>query len=395
MKYSTVIFYISLIILLLLTSCSKEEALQVAETTITSPASGSRNSNKSAALQDFEDYVLAEMQDQHIPALSMLLFEEDEILYEGYFGKSHIQQNRTLRKNDAFLLASVSKIITATALLQLHEDGAFALNDPINAYLPFEVNHPRYNTPITFKMLLTHTSGIVDGEGFYGDYFYGVDSPIALSDYLQDYLLPDGKNYDASDNFGRRRPGRKQEYSNAGNALIGVLVEAIAGMDFSAYCKKNIFSPLGMNHTAWHLADMNTYIVQPYDYIKGRNQAIGHYTFPDYPDGGLRSTASDLFKFLQAFVQNGKSQNYQLLQPATIRKMMRQQIPNISSDTGLHLFQLDRYENLWGHSGGEQGVATIVGFSPDTNKGVIILTNQGEADLEELLMESYWMGLEL
>ena len=395
MKYPFIPFIVTLISIFLLASCDKEDALTTATVPVNQTVSESRSRGNSTELQEFKEYLQEEMEDQHIPALSVLIFEEDEILYEGYFGKSNIQQNRNLRNNDLFLLASVSKVVTAAALLQLYEDGAFSLNDPINDYLPFEVNHPRYNTPITFKMLLTHTSGIIDGEGFYGDYSYGVDSPIALKDYLMDYLVPGGENYHARQNFSRSRPGRKYEYTNAGNALIGVLVAEIAEMDFSDYCQQHIFNPLGMNHTAWHLADIRQFIVQPYDYINGRNKAIGQYTFPDYPNGGLRSTARDLFKFLQAFVLNGKSQGYQLLNPSTIRMMRTPQIGNRNRDMGLHLFRMDRSENLWGHDGGEQGVATTVAFNPTTKMGAIILTNQGEADLEDLLLESYWMGFEL
>ena len=173
------------------------------------------------------------------------------------------------------------------------------------------------------------------------------------------------------------------------------MVEEISGIDFNEYYKKHIFSPLGMRHTAWHLSDINDFIVQPYDYINGRYESVEHYTFTDYPNGGLRSTAADMFQFLSAFVRNGKVKNYQLLKPKTIQAMTSLQIPNISEDMGLHLFLIDEQDNLWGHDGGEQGVATILAFNPKTKIGAIILCNQGEADLEDLLIEAYNVGFEL
>ncbi len=342
---------------------------------------------------EFETYLQEEMEDQHIPALSVLIFKEQDILYEHYFGQSQIQQNIQLESDHLFLLASVSKVITATALLQLHENGLFSLDDNINDYLPFEVNIPNYATAITFQMLLTHTSAIADGAALDDQYCYGEDSPVALDYFLENYFVPNGAFYSANENFYDFEPGTDHEYSNTGNALIGLLVQEISGINFNEYCKQNIFSPLGMNHTFWRLDEITQIIVQPYDYINGKNEAIQHYTFTDYPNGGLRSTGRDMFQFLSAFVQDGSVNNYQLLNPTTINSMTILQIPSINNDMGLHLFQLNAQNNLWGHDGGEQGVATIMAFNPSTKIGIILLTNQGEANLDELLVESYKFGL--
>ena len=380
---------------LFLSNCTKENILSdtpvVVDTAIQNASSRSNNVD----LKGFESYLQDEMKEQHIPAMSVLLFREDEVLYEGYFGKSNIQQNIPLQKDHLFLLASVSKVVTATALLQLYEQGHFKLDDNINNYLDFEVSVPRYREAITFKMLLTHTSGIADGPALDDQYYYGKDSPIELSYFLENYLSPKGIYYNKQENFHAFRPGSQQEYTNTGAALIGLLVSKISGIDFSDYCQQNIFKPLGMTNTAWHLANIDQFIVQPYDYHNRRYQAIDHYTFTDYPNGGLRSTTRDLFQFLSAFVQNGRSNQYQLLKASTVKAMTQQQIPTISDDTGLHLFQMDYYENLWGHDGGEQGVATTMAFNQDTKVGAIILSNQGEAELEDILLEAYYVGLEL
>ena len=113
---------------------------------------------------DFKEYLEAEMETQHIPALSALIFKGDQILLQNHLGLSQVQQNVALEQDHIFLLASVSKVITGTALLRLYDQGLFALDDPINNYLPFAVNHPDFNTPITFRHLLTHTSSIADGD---------------------------------------------------------------------------------------------------------------------------------------------------------------------------------------------------------------------------------------
>ena len=345
--------------------------------------------------EDFKTYIQEEMEDQDIPALSVLIFNENNIVYEDYQGSSQIQQNVALKNDHLFLLASVSKVVTATALLQLNEDGLFALDDKINDYLSFNVAIPNQNTDITFRMLLTHTSGIADGSALDGQYYYGEDSPVALGDFLENYLTPSGNLYNAGENFYDFEPGSKHEYSNTGNALIGLLVQQISGIDFNEYCKQNIFTPLGMTNTAWRLDEISQTIVQPYNYTNGQFEAIDHYTFTDYPNGGLRSTGRDLFKFISAFVQGGNSNNHQLLDSETIDEMITPQIPSIDNEVGLHLFLMNAENNLWGHDGGEQGAATIMAFNPTTKIGAIILANQGDAELDEILAEAYKFGLNL
>jgi len=344
---------------------------------------------------EFEEYIEEEMDFQKIPAMSILIFKEGEILYEKYFGKSNLQQNIPLANDHIFLIASVSKVITATALLQLYEDGQFSLGDKVNDYLPFNVKIPNQATDITFQMLLTHTSGIADGSALDEQYYYGEDPPVALGFFLENYLVPGGNFYNASENFHDFEPGTKYEYSNIGSALIGLLVEEISGTDFNTYCKQNIFNPLGMSNTYWRLDEISQTIVTPYNYENGQYEAIQHYTFTDYPNGGLRSTGTDLFKFLSAFTQGGQSNNYELLTQSTLNSMTSPQIPSLDNEVGLHLFLMNAENSLWGHDGGEQGVATIMAFNSITKVGAIILTNQGEAELDEILVESYQLGLKL
>lgn len=344
---------------------------------------------------DFDEFLADEMDSQNIPAMSVLIFKDGEILQEEYLGQSNIQQNAALRSDDLFLLASVSKVITATALLQLQEDGRFELDDEINSFLPYSVDVPNQSTSITFRHLLTHTSGIADSDALDGQYYFNEDSPIALGAFMQDYLSTSGNLYNAGENFHNFAPGSQHEYSNVGNALIGVLVEQISGLDFNTYCKQNIFGPLGMTNTFWRLDEISGTIVTPYDFVSGENEPIRQYTFTDYPNGGLRSTASDLFKFFRAFVREGQANGVELLEAATIEAMLTPQIPSIDNEVGLHLFVMDSANNLWGHDGGEQGVSTTVGFNKDTKVGVIVLTNQGEAELEEVLAEAYKYGLTL
>ncbi len=345
------------------------------------------------SIADLEEYMIDEMDDQNIPALSMVIFEREEIRYQNHLGKSSLENNVSLAEGDVFLLASISKVVTATALLQLHEQGEFELDDPVNNYLPFPVNVPGHTKQITFNMLLTHTSGIADGSALDNQYYYGSDSPIALDYFLENYLTPGGIYYDAGDNYYNFSPGSDVEYSNIGNALIAVLVEQISGIDFNSYCKQNIFQPLGMNNTFWRLDEVTGTIVQPYEYFRRDHDKIEHYTFTDYPNGGLRSSTTDMFRLFSALAQKGTYNGTTILQPETVNSMTTFQIPQLDDETGLHLFQLDKGRNLWGHDGGEEGVSTIAVFNPNTQVGVILFSNLGDAYLDDMMIEAYDLGL--
>lgn len=345
---------------------------------------------------DFELLIQQEMEDQHIPATAVLVFNGGTVLYEKYFGYSNVENSIALEEDHMFLIASISKVVTAIALLQLYDDGEFDLDDDINDYLSFSVGIPGYSESITFRQLLTHTSGIADNdEVMDSQYYYNEDPPISLGYFIENYLSEGGEFYNENANFHNFQPGTESEYSNIGSALIGVLVEQISGQGFNAYCKEHIFTPLGMENTSWRLDEITQTIVTPYDFISGENQMIPNYTNTDFPNGGLRTTAKDLFKLCQALMNNGQYEGVQLLNSSTVQAMRTPQIPSIDDEVGLHFFIMNKQNNIWGHDGGEQGVATIMGFNPQTNIGAIVLCNQGEAFLDEVFEGAYQLGTKL
>jgi len=106
-------------------------------------------------------YIEQTMAMNYIPGLSVSIVKNGSIVWGNNYGYANTADSILVNQNTLFLLSSVSKTITATALMQLWEEQYFQLDDPINNYLPFTVSHPDYpNTELTFKMLLTHTSGI-------------------------------------------------------------------------------------------------------------------------------------------------------------------------------------------------------------------------------------------
>ena len=310
-----------------------------------------------------------------IPGIAAAVIKDGELFWMNTYGLADIENDVMVTENTLFMLASVSKTFTATALMQLYEEGEFDLDDPVNDYLPFTVENPFYpSTSITFRMLLTHTASISDNLG---DNITG-DHPTPLGEFLENYLDPRGDDY-FEDNYFEYEPGTDHEYSNTGIALAGYLVAQISGMAFEDYFQTNVFPVLDMNYSSWFLENLDTdSIAVPYRYQDGQNVAVEHYGYLDYPSGQLRTSIRQLSHFLMAYSNGGQYENNPLLDTATIAQMWTRQIPEIEPTQGLVWFNETYGERtFWGHTGSDIGVATQMQYDPETGIGAIVLCNAG------------------
>jgi len=267
--------------------------------------------------------------------------------------------------------------------MQLYSEGRFKLDDDINKFLPFKLANPNYpKLPVTFGELLRHRSSIKDNDDYMGQFWtvnHG-DPTIPLERFLKDYLLPGGKNYDAKKNFYDEKPDSAYHYCNIGIALVGYLIERISGVPFDQYCKKHLFEPLEMAHTAWYLKDLDTsQLAMPTAYSDSIKKYVnlGHGGFPDYPSGEMHSTVTDFAHFLIAWTQGGKFSNKQVFESNAIHVLTPTDF-----DLGFYtwfLFATDRGKLLYYHAGRGVGVETLIAYSAITKKGIIILMN-GEID---------------
>ena len=388
------------------------------------------------------EFIESTMDSYMIPGASLAIVKDDAIVWERSFGYANIDDAVEVGNSTMFILSSVSKTITATALMQLWEGGFFNLDDAINAYLPFNVYHPDFPLePITFKMLLSHTSGIKDNWSVMS--YYNGDSEFSLEYYLEQYLVPGGQFYGSNSNFTNSIPGQGFVYSNIAVALIGLLVEHISGQPFNEYCNEYIFSPLGMENSYWLLSEIDdiNQVAMPYelsagsgstcfeigcgvydnsnpcfcdsacveyndccyDYeeICGENGTGGnelvlqeqyHYGYSDYPSGQLRSSSHDLAIFMAAYIGNGLYNGYRVLDESTISLMKEIHFLDANASQGLIWY----YKNLdqrilFGHNGGDLGSLTEMFISLDDKIGIVILTNTSEywgvVQIEEALFD--------
>lgn len=333
--------------------------------------------------QDLDRFIQDQMQRAHVPGLQACIVKHGTAVWAGAYGLADLERQVPVTKHTLFMLASVSKTVTGTALMQLVDAGLLDLDDGVNRYLPAfaAVENPSHPAvPITFRELLAHSSSIQDNWDVIEGYYVPGDSPVPLDRYLGNYLLPFGRNYDAGRNFYPWAPGTQTRYSNIGFALVGGMVERVGGVPCDRWCEQHIFQPLGMQETAWFLRDLDpARVALPYEFNHRtrRYHTDGHYGYPDYPDGQLRSSALQLARFLVAHIQDGVFQGSRVLSRAAVLEMRRPQYPSDPTQ-GLAFYHWDHEgEDRIGHSGGDTGASTEMWYRLSDGAGVIVLANGG------------------
>ena len=329
-------------------------------------------------------FITDQMENKHIPGVSAVIIKDEKLAWVGNYGVANLSTGQPVDTNTIFMLASISKTITATAIMQLYEDGYFELEDDINLHLPFEIYHPSYpDSTITMLQLLTHSAAMRDNWDILDTVYVAGDSPLPLGDFMQGYFEVGGPYYYAEDNFYTYAPGADYNYCNEGIALLGYMVEVFTGQPFNNYCNEHIFEPLCMTNTGWFLSELDTNLIaHPYDYISGSYYDYGLYGYPDYPDGQLRTTSLSLAKFLWMNMFDGNFNGVQILEPETINLIRSSQIPFIDPTQGLVWYSYEDGGTWWGHSGGDSGVSTDMYFNEDTQTGIIVLANSDNSHIQ-------------
>jgi CubicO group peptidase (beta-lactamase class C family) len=330
-------------------------------------------------------------------AVAVAVTRGEELLRASASGKANVEAPLDATADTGFLVASISKTITATAVMQQVEKGSLNLDVDVSGYLPFTLRNPHAQTrPITLRQLLSHTSSITDNAIYsnYDEFYtYGTDPTISLADFCTS-VFKRGENRYSTVTFSRKAPGSSYEYSNIAYALLGWIVERVTEQPFDVYCMQSIFKPLGMNQTSWRLADATTRpLAMPYNYL---DEPIGHYSFADYPSGSVFTSANDLSRFLRAIVLGGAFNGQRILKEETVALMLKPAFPKVRGaewqGLGFAGFSLPDGRVFLGHSGGEQGVATGMFFNPGNGCGLIALMNKdvlSDSTLFEILALLY------
>ena len=358
-------------------------------------------------LDGFEQKIDYLVNRERMPSFAAGIVANGELIWNRGWGASS--------EDTIYAINSMTKTFTATSVLQLYERGLIGLDD-VNEYLPFTLRHLDYpDTPITARMLLTHQSGLNHRTDIFDDY--------TLTEELLDYMFqfhsrpfnkavqevpprefywglvdPDGEYY-TPDVWRNNMPGTEYGYSNIGFDLLTLIVEGVTGQDYPDYLRENVLDPLGMTSTVFSIHDFPERQAVPYDRLYGvllkTMIELPLYGRRMYGAGGLRSTVTDISKFMMALMNDGAYGDYQMLQPETVALMKSVQVnvplgqgDALQTKNGLGLGILDddaiRYWNheydmhgAIGHGGSNPGWSSGMWFVEDVNGsyGIIYMTN--------------------
>ena len=313
--------------------------------------------------QEIQRTIDAYIQNQELAGGALLVRRDEEVLYENTFGYSNIAARQTIARDSLYRLMSMTKPITAVAVMQLAEQEKIELDAPLNRYLhgftdmrvvddkryayhegmnilsllpgllTFRLKAPRTvpaERDITIRDLLCHASGLEQG-------IYGLIS-MKLDKSKRESLAALEQKYSTMPlDF---QPGKGGGYSPlAGFDLLARVVEVVSGLSFDAYLQQNLFDPLGMQDTAFRPDNaQSARLVHVYKREKNRLKDVTdtaedmdsllkrgeHYTAGC---GGLFSTLHDYDRFSHMLLNGGEVDGVRVLQPETVRLMGQQGSP--------------------------------------------------------------------
>ncbi len=288
---------------------------------------------------------------EEIPGAVAFVSLDGKAIYHKAFGWRHMGKQILLEKNDIFRIASMTKGLTALAILQLNEKGLIHLDDELNQFIP-EFNDPQIlievlpdstftsrpaEKEITIRQLLTHTSGI--GYGFQDDRYNALVIKNNVSEGFEDDSRTSIENARKIAGLPLLfEPGEKYVYSMSYDVL-GVVIEQVSGMRFDTYIKQHVLDPLGMENSYFIIpeTDQNRLVTVYQPKEVGAGLELTSYPDTNYPviptrqffSGGadLCSTAEDYSKFLQMLLNKGTYKQSQILDSPSVEMMLSKQTP--------------------------------------------------------------------
>jgi CubicO group peptidase (beta-lactamase class C family) len=321
----------------------------------------------------------------HYPSLSACIIHNTTILWKNAYGYAGIDAHVPATTHTIYVVASITKTITSTALMQLFEQGLFQLDDDVNLYLPFSLRNPNFpNDPITIRMILSHSSSLVTDPLAYHWFNFSSPPPIPFypDPWLEEYLLPGGAFYTPEIWDTIHPPGAYMQYANINFDIAAYLVQLLSGQPFYEYCNDHIFTPLGMAYTSFRLPDLPIDDVAfPYLFHNRTYEKLPHYQLLHYPIGGLMTTVDDLSGFLIAHMNHGVYNNTRILANETVALMHTIQPPgniynNFHYGLGWMIIEKPLKKTVYiGHSGDIPGMHTRMYIDQSDNNGIICFFN--------------------
>lgn len=255
-------------------------------TTATQTRTGKATDKYAARLRVFEEFVRQQMTKDKIPGMT-IGFSKDGYQWVKGFGYADLENKIPAKAESAYRLASVTKTMTGTAIVQLMERGKINLDSEIQTYVPY---YPKQKWPVTVKQLLAHLGGGQTGSGFGPEYV----TPREVVARIAKYPI-------------KNEPGVKFDYQTSGYNLLGAAIEEISGQSFGDYLRENLWQPLGMKDT--RMDSVPAIIpnrVQGYELVNGEIRNAPYLDVSArFGGGGAIGTVPDLLRWAQG-VESGR-----------------------------------------------------------------------------------------
>ncbi|MBY0348084.1 MAG: serine hydrolase [Hydrotalea flava] len=330
-------------------------------------------------------YIEQGMQDWNIPGLAIAIIKDGKIIVMKGFGVRDVTTKAPVDENTLFMIASNSKLFTATSLAQLAYDHKLSLNDKIIKYFPdFQLYDSAVTKMVTIHDMLSHHLGT---KTFQGDFSFW-DSKNSRHEimYKMRYLKPSGT---FRQDFG---------YCNSCFLTAGEIIPKVTGKPWEVYVYDSLIQPLGMEHTqtlGYGISRMPNAAKPHTTAFAGKLQLLPYDQVDNLgPAGSLLSCVSDLSKWLMMQLDSGRYNGKRIV-PWEVLRTTRDMATIISSRKrgdshfsgyGLGIFETDYHgKQIFWHTGGAFGFVTNTCFVPEENLGITILTNQDNQDFFELL----------
>jgi len=329
--------------------------------------------NEQPAMAALTDFINAEMQTKNITGLSIAVANSEGLLWTGGFGWARKEGNVPFTDETISNVGSVSKLITAAAIMRLVETGAIDLDAPVSTYIP-EFNPPGLDAtdnPITVRMLLNHESGL-ESDAF-RDFFLGDEPP-------EDAPYSYRRAIEAVNRSGViRQPYEIFSYCNLGYSLLGVIIERAQGGTFQEAVRELVFDPLEMTDSTFNIDEVPETRMAT-GYAGRRPQRVPYIR--DMPAGSLNSSAVDMGRFLQSMLASFGSGNG-LLAADTVREMFTPSNAGVAADldfeVGLTWWVIDYRklpgEYIVGHGGDLPPFHALALVLPERDLSVFIMVN--------------------
>ncbi len=313
---------------------------------------------------------------QQIPGLSVGVVYDQEVIWSKGYGVEDLESQDPVTPATLFRLGSVTKLFTATAILQLRDQGKLRLDDPVAQHLPwFELQSSFEDAPeITLRHLLTHTAGLPREAAFpyWTTHEFPTSEEINAALRTQSAIYPPDKTY---------------KYSNLGMALLGEVVVAVSGQTYADYIEQHIFEPLGMTRSAVVPADEDR-LQMATAYMRrqpdGDREVMEYYeTRGMAPSANIVSSVDDLARFaalhLRAAPESGDGE---VVKASTLHEMQRPHWVYSSWSGGRGLgFGISRRNDktLVSHGGWIGGNRTHLLLAPADDLAIIAMVNADDA----------------